>query len=247
MGGGAPARVYIGTMEPMPLWLMTRNPALRDRWSRWLSAEGWSVVELPAGDALASLPRGRAGSLLVDAALLKESDMPALRNLSAARIPVILFGEGPAAASEQVVRWLESGADDFIPTSIHERLLIAKLQAYARRIRPEADRKLLISRKRRLKADVEKRLAWTRAEGQDWKLTPALTATEHRLLSLFLSVPETLLERRFILGRVWGEKADQIYMSTLTQHIMSLRKKLGPEGDSIKTVYGRGYILLEEK
>ena len=234
-------------MEPIPLWLMTSNPALRDRWRRWLSAEGWSVVDLPPSDPLTSLPKRRAGTLLLDASLLKESDMPALRNLSAARIPVILFGEGPAAASEQVVRWLEGGADDFIPASIHERLLIAKLQAYARRIRPEADRKILISRKRRIRADVEKRLAWTRAEGEDWRLTPALTATEHRLLSLFLSVPETLLERRFILGRVWGEKSDQIYMSTLTQHIMSMRKKLGPQGRSIKTVYGRGYILLEEQ
>lgn len=241
-GSGSPV-ARAAAMEPFSLWLIAADPGLRARWGRWLAAEGFSV-EMPA--SLSALPRGKAGSVLLDAALLKEQDLGALKSLSESRVPVIVFGEGPTASNESVVRWLQAGADDFIPASIQEKVLIAKLQAFARRVRPDSERTSLYSRKRRIKADVRHGRAWTRSESGAWEETSPLTSTELKLLALFLSLPETLLERGFILQRVWGEKADDIFSSTLTQHIMSLRRKLGTQGEALRTVYGRGYALREE-
>jgi two-component system, OmpR family, response regulator MprA len=232
-------------MPNLKVWLMAKNPGLKDRWSRRLTEEGWSVVDVPSSGTLTSLSRTRpAGPALLDASLLKEKDADLVRGLHQAKIPVILFGEGPEAANDRIVRWLEAGADDFIPASIHERVLTAKLQAYARRLLPAMDRIVLTSPHQRVKADSERGLAWIK-EGEGWKLTPPLTKTEFALLRLFLSMPEKPLEKRFILETLWGEKAADIFPATLTQHVMSLRKKLGTAGHSLRTVYGQGYIFLE--
>jgi DNA-binding response OmpR family regulator len=234
-------------MTTLPLRLMTRDSDLKARWSRWLTAEGWSVVELPLAAGLPRQQRDLTGPLLLDASLLKDTDMPAVRQLSAARSPVILFGEGANASNESVARWLTEAADDFIPASIQERLLVAKLQAFARRISPDKEPAILFSRRREIKADRRRAAAWTKAANGRWEPTSPLTKTEHGILCLFLSLPETVLERDFMLDRLWGDKASEIYSANLTQHVMSLRKKMGAKGDAIRTVYGRGYMLLEER
>jgi DNA-binding response OmpR family regulator len=233
------------TTHSLSLRLMTGDPHLRARWNRWLTAQGWSVVDVPASGVLASLPRTRAGPVLLDASLLKAADMTVVRELSASKVPVIIFGDGTHATNESVVRWLHEGADDFIPAAIQEKLLVAKLEAYARRILPELDRTVLFSRRREVKADSKRGLAWTKKRGH-WQLTEPLTDTEHRILCLFLSLPETLLEREYILQRIWAEKSAEVFEATLTQHVMSLRKKLETHGEAIRTVYGRGYIFSEE-
>jgi DNA-binding response OmpR family regulator len=234
-------------MESLTIWFMAANPGLKSRWEKCLTTQGWSVMNIQSSQNLAKVPHDMAGSALLDASLLKESDMPIVKTLSAAKIPVILFGEGPEATNEKVVYWLRAGADDFIPASIQEKLLAAKLEAYARRILPEMDRIVLSSPNRKVKADPKRGLAWVKNHSGQWNLTSALTKTEHRILCLFLSSPETPLERDFILDSLWGEKAEEIFDTTLTQHVMSLRKKMGSLGKSIRTVYGRGYIFLEEK
>jgi DNA-binding response OmpR family regulator len=226
---------------------MTTDTDLKARWSRWLTAEGWSVVELPSAAGLPRQQRDLTGPFLLDASLLKETDMDAVRQLSAVRSPVILFGEGADASNESIARWLTEGADDFIPASIQERLLVAKLEAFARRINPEREPAVLLSRRREVKVDRKRASAWTKEDNGRWEATAPLTKTEHGVLCLFLSLPETVLERDFMMDRLWGDKASEVYSATLTQHVMSLRKKLGAKGEAIRTVYGRGYMFLEER
>lgn len=225
--------------------LMARDPGLRARWRRWLSARGWTVAELSSPSALPAVPSGPAGPWLLDAALLEDGDMPLVRRLSAQKMPVIVFGEGPAASDPRVVHWLEGGADDFIPAAVPEKVLVAKLEAHLRRIPPRLQLAYVFSPCRRIKADVERRLAWVRDDAGGWRAAEALTDTEFRILKLFLSAPNTLLRREDILEALWGDRADEVYSATLTQHVTSLRRKLGVRGSEIATVYGQGYMLRE--
>ena len=68
---------------------------------------------------------------------------------------------------------------------------------------------------------------------------------EFRLLCVFLLDPETPLDRGSLLDRLWGERATEINPITLNKHIESLRRRLGPRGTAIQTLYGYGYMFLE--
>ncbi|MDD2772801.1 MAG: response regulator transcription factor [Elusimicrobiales bacterium] len=67
-----------------------------------------------------------------------------------------------------------------------------------------------------------------------------LTAKEFDLLFVFLSSPERVLSRPYLIERVWGYD----YFGsprTVDVHVRRLRSKLGPSGDMIATVACVGY------
>ena len=71
-----------------------------------------------------------------------------------------------------------------------------------------------------------------------------LTLKEFELLRLFLSAPGQAFSREQLLEKVWG--TDYIGESrTVDVHIATLRTKLGPCGDYIRTVRGVGYRMEE--
>ncbi|MBR4258242.1 MAG: winged helix-turn-helix transcriptional regulator [Kiritimatiellae bacterium] len=68
----------------------------------------------------------------------------------------------------------------------------------------------------------------------------ALTARELRLLLLFAARPDEVISRDELLTSCWG----LTYYGTtrtLDQHILVLRKKLGPEGHRLVSVRSLGY------
>lgn len=245
--GGAPRDKYAVPVDSaLRLWLLARDPDLRRRWKRWLSSAGWSVIDLPQTPSHPPPLRGVAGPALLDAALLEESDLSEMRKRLPS--PLILFGGGEQATEDKVARFLMAGADDFISASIQERVLLAKLMAYARRLWPEAAGvgPVRWSPLRRIKADSRRKLAWVRAD-RGWEPLKSLTGMELRLLLLFLEHAEAPMDRAYILEKLWGERAADINPITLNKHIESLRRKLGPHGRAIRTLYGFGYMFLEEK
>lgn len=69
-----------------------------------------------------------------------------------------------------------------------------------------------------------------------------LTYKEFELLTMFLSNLGQVLTRDKIMNRVWGtDFAGE--SRTVDIHVNTLRKKLGSEGDCIKTVRNVGYKL----
>ena len=69
-----------------------------------------------------------------------------------------------------------------------------------------------------------------------------LTVRELGLLREFAAHPGEVLSRDTLLDEVWGMD----YAGgtrTLDQHIVQVRRKLGPSGDLIETVRGVGYRL----
>ncbi len=67
-----------------------------------------------------------------------------------------------------------------------------------------------------------------------------LTRTEFDLLALLIRNPGRAFSRQYLLDTVWG--ADYITGDrSVDNAILRLRKKLGPVGDLVETVWGVGY------
>jgi DNA-binding response OmpR family regulator len=69
-----------------------------------------------------------------------------------------------------------------------------------------------------------------------------LTPKEFELLQLFAEHPGRAFSREFLVERIWGYEYDGFDRAVDT-HITRLRKKLGPFGEKLITVWGVGYRL----
>lgn len=73
-----------------------------------------------------------------------------------------------------------------------------------------------------------------------------LSPRELDLLIAFMEHPGWLFSREMLLNKVWGmdyKGTDR----TVDNHVKKLRKNLGEAGRQIKTVFGKGYKLLEKE
>jgi DNA-binding response OmpR family regulator len=73
-------------------------------------------------------------------------------------------------------------------------------------------------------------------EGQPLELTPK----EFDLLALLVRHPGRAYARDYLMERVWGYESGG-FDRTVDTHVLRLRKKLGPVGAWIETVWGVGY------
>lgn len=78
--------------------------------------------------------------------------------------------------------------------------------------------------------------------------TISLTATEYKLLKLFISNAGIVLTRQIFLERLWDNDGNFVDEHTLTVNINRLRSKIeSPNHKYIKTIYGMGYQWAGEK
>jgi DNA-binding response OmpR family regulator len=69
---------------------------------------------------------------------------------------------------------------------------------------------------------------------------------EFDLLELLLAHPGRAFSRDYLVERVWGYEAGGSDR-TVDTHVMRLRKKLGPLGERIETVWGVGYRFARHR
>jgi DNA-binding response OmpR family regulator len=67
---------------------------------------------------------------------------------------------------------------------------------------------------------------------------------EYDLLVLLASHPGWVFKREVLLQQVWGDSYEG-FDRTIDNHITRLRKKLGPLGEKIDTVWSVGYRFIE--
>ncbi len=79
-----------------------------------------------------------------------------------------------------------------------------------------------------------------RLDGQEIDLTPK----EYDLLVLLALHPGWVFKREILLQQIWGDSYEG-FDRTIDNHITRLRKKLGPVGEKIDTVWGVGYRFIE--
>ena len=204
-----------------------------------LQSEGFTVASAADGEeALLSVAETPPDVILLDCMMPNVSGIEVCRRLKirpeTRDIPVIML----SARSEELdlVRGLETGADDYVtkPYSVAE--LMARVRSQMRRIRPSAAGERLEYQDIVLDAATHR----VSRGNSELKLGP----TEFRLLSTFMEKPGRVFSREQLLDRVWGRDVF-VDSRTVDVHIGRLRKALVRHGgdDPLRTVRGAGYSL----
>lgn len=153
------------------------------------------------------------------------------KNPLTAKIPVIIV---TAKTTEMdLVKSLDSGADDYIrkPFSIME--LLSRVRALLRRTAESAPKVLTVGE---IRLDQERYLVYAGETHVE------LTFKEFELLRFLMINPKVVLSREAIMQAVWDTDYEG-ETRTVDMHIKTLRQKLGSCGKQIGTVRNVGYVI----
>jgi two-component system OmpR family response regulator len=213
------------------------EPNILEIVSMALRFQGFAVETAATGaEALAAVAKFKPHLMVLDVMLpdMEGFDVAARLGAQRAGVPIIFLTARDA--TEDKVRGLSGGGDDYMtkPFSLEE--LVARIRTILRRTgqaEPESSRLVFAD----LELDEESREV-TRAGAH-----VELTATEYRLLRYLMLNPRRVMTRAQLLDHVWDYDfgGDGRVLET---YISYLRKKLDVHGPSlIRTVRGVGYAL----
>ncbi len=202
-----------------------------------LRFQGFTVETASSGrEALAAVGKFKPHLMVLDVMLPDMDGFEVASRLGAQRAGVPIIFLTARDATEDKIRGLSGGGDDYMtkPFSLEE--LVARIRTILRRTgqaTPDSGRLVFED----LEMDEESREV-TRAG-----VPIELTATEYRLLRYLMLNPRRVMTRAQLLDHVWNYDfgGDGRVLET---YISYLRKKLDAHGPSlIKTVRGVGYAL----
>ncbi len=146
--------------------------------------------------------------------------------------PVILLTA--RSSTEDKVKGLETGADDYVAKPFEPRELLLRVQALLRRAKSAAARPDTRLAAGSVMVDVEKHEVTVAGALVE------LTATEFKLLRLLIERKGRVQSRDSLLADVWNYEAE-LETRTVDTHVRRLREKLGAGADIIETLRGVGY------
>lgn len=225
-----------------------------------LEGDGYAVAQAFDGpSALALVEQHNPDLVILDWMLPGMDGLAVCRRIRQSHLmPILML----TARSEEIDRvlGLEVGADDYVVKPFGMRELLARVRALLRRVTldaqttptsqeavaapppgspdaaPAASDAVGAIIRGPLRVDPTMHTATL--DGVELDLTPK----EFELLQLFAEHPGRAFSREFLVERIWGYEYDG-FERTVDTHITRLRKKLGPLGDKIVTVWGVGYRL----
>lgn len=135
---------------------------------------------------------------------------------------------------EDLIRGLESGADDYIVKPFKLPVLKARMETVLRWAKRDLDFQSILQNEG-VKLDKNVKKLYIDEKEKD------LSLKEFQILCLFMENTGRTLTRELIIEAVWDIDSDFVYDNTLSVNIRRLRSKLGPYGDKIQTIRGIGY------
>lgn len=228
-----------------------------------LEAEGHQVLQAFTGpDSLRLAEANKLDLIILDWMLPGMDGLTICRHLRLHYLtPIVML----TARSEEIDRvlGLEVGADDYLVKPVSLRELTARVRAMLRRVELDSRAFLGAGLASASPAQAEPGASQTITPGEppveigELRLLPTerqvfiggeeaeLTPKEYELLRLMASNPGRAFSREYLLENVWGYEYDG-FDRTVDTHILRLRKKLGPMGDRISTVWGVGYRFARD-
>jgi len=218
-------------MGPSRILVVEDDPPLAATLERVLATEGYDVDGARDGNEALRRARERPFDLVVLDVMLPGLDGIAVckRLRAAGPIPILLLTA--LGGTEERVRGLDSGADDYLVKPFAYEELLARVRALLRRTTPSDHLRF-----GDLRLEPSSRGAWRGERQLD------LTATEFELLQHFLRHPRQVLSRDQLLDAVWKGEAESD--NVVAVYVGYLRHKLGEPG-LLHTVRGAGYALHE--
>lgn len=217
---------------------------IRHLLSVYLQKNGLRVTAVGDGKAMErALLASGVDLIVLDLMLPGDDGLTLCRKLRAkSDIPILML----TARGEETDRivGLEMGADDYLPKPFSARELLARIKVILRRAR---------SLPRNLQPDEVRQVrfaGWTLDTAHRHLVSPTgvvvtLSGAEYRLLRVFLSHPNRVLNRDQLVDLTQGREADPLDRSIDVQ-VSRLRQRLGDDPRDpalIKTVRGIGYVL----
>ncbi|MBY6186386.1 response regulator transcription factor [Marinobacter hydrocarbonoclasticus] len=203
---------------------------------QYLEKHDYRVVHLNHGNRLDGLPPSTHFDLVICDLMLPGLDgYQVIEKLRQNFTGPILMMTARGEEHEQI-RGLEVGASDYLVKPVSPSLLLARIRAHLRQSQNNAlaEPANLVDG---LTLDVATRSA--RLQGENLHLTPA----EFALLQLFATHFRQLLTREYLFTHGIGRAYDGM-TRTIDGRITRLRRKLEGRGPlTIKTVWGKGYLL----
>lgn len=208
-----------------------------------LEKEGFQVVKAYDGmEALEKIAEYPVQIILIDVMMPKLDGLSAIMRIRERRnLPIIVL----SAKSEETdkVLGLSMGADDYVTKPYNSQELTARVKSHLRRYTRLGDVHTAQIANRyqngRLLYNAEERVLY--ADGEPVKLT----ATETKIIDLFMRNPGRIFPAEEIYQRVWEEEAFSPE-NTVMVHIRRIREKieLNPkEPEYLKVVWGIGYKM----
>jgi DNA-binding response OmpR family regulator len=207
-----------------------------------LESEGHAVHQAFDGpSALALVEQQRPELLILDLMLPGLDGLAVCRRIRTRHLMPILMLTARSEEADRVLG-LEVGADDYVVKPFSMRELMARVRALLRRIEMDSQAAAHDELSATpvpvvhgpLRVDPSARIATL--DGAELDVTPK----EFDLLLLFAMHPGRAFSRNFLVRRLWSDEFEGMDR-TVDTHIMRLRKKLGPFGERIATVWGVGY------
>lgn len=220
------------------------DPDIRELVSDYLEKNGFRTTTAADGKGMwAALDRSRVDLIVLDLMLPGEDGLTLCRTLRASSdIPVIML----TARGDEMDRiiGLEMGADDYIPKPFSPRELLARIKVILRRARA------LPAESRAEDVKLIRFAGWTldvvaRHLVSSQGVVVPLSGVEYRLLRVFLSHPNRVLNRDQLLDLTQGREASPFDRSIDVQ-VSRLRRHLEDDAREpviLKTVRGEGYVL----
>lgn len=143
------------------------------------------------------------------------------------------------AESDDRIKGLELGADDYLAKPFDSRELLLRVSSVFKRASRQASQAQRIITIGDLVINESEHSV--RLEGEELELT----ATEFKLLYLLVERKGRVQTRENLLVNVWNYDSD-IETRTVDTHVRRLREKLGSYANLIETIRGVGYRVSEK-
>ncbi len=204
-----------------------------------LEEEGHQVLQAfdgPSGVLFAS--QEHPDLIILDWMLPRLDGLEVCRRIRRDSIVPILMLTARAEEIDRVLG-LEVGADDYLTKPFSIRELLARVRALLRRVELDQAGQSGEAPTRVVRAgalQVDPAAHAVTVDGHPVELAPK----EFDLLELLVRHPGRAFSRDYLVEKVWGYDANGSDR-TVDTHVLRLRKKLGPMGERIETVWGLGY------
>jgi len=221
----------------MKVMVVEDDPDIRELLTLYFTAKGHQVdIAQDGQEALAQLQHIQPDLILLDVVLPKLDGWGVLTAVRAqSRVPVILLTS--LDDTDDIIKGLSLGADDYLCKPFEIRELEARIQSITRRLEPFAEQQCIT----RGPINIDERTKSVTVFGEQVPLSPK----EFYLLALLASDIGRVYTNEEIITELWGSDS-RATGSDVKQYIYQLRSKI--ERDShlprwIQNVKGFGYKL----